>query len=87
MGQTLILRLVLMLTAIFVITLPFGYWRAGAERLSRDWFLAIHIPVPIVILLRLGFHFGWWALLFTIPAFAAGQYAGARSRSLLSKRA
>ncbi len=78
-------RLALLLFLIFVITVPFGYWRAGVKKLSRDWFLAVHLPVPVVILLRLLFGFGWWALLFTIPAFAIGQYAGGLSRSLLAK--
>ncbi len=78
-------KLALLLVLIFIITFPFGYWRAGVKKFSRDWFLAVHLPVPAVILLRLLFGFGWWALLLTVPAFAIGQYAGSLSRSLLTK--
>ncbi|HZD59230.1 MAG TPA: hypothetical protein VE439_02095, partial [Anaerolineae bacterium] len=69
----------------FLINLPFGYWRAGKERFSRGWFLAIHLPIPAVVLLRLGFGFSWAILPFTILAFTAGQYAGGLSRSVLDK--
>ena len=36
---------------ILLLNLPFGYWRAGVARFSRGWFLAVHVPVPFVILI------------------------------------
>jgi hypothetical protein len=63
---------------VLLVNLPFGYWRANASKFSRQWFLAIHIPVPIVIILRivsgLGFQFATFPLM--IGAFFFGQLIG-----------
>jgi hypothetical protein len=68
---------------VFLINLPFGYWRAGCKKLSPAWFAAIHIPVPLVILLRVGSGIGFrlWTVPLTVGAFFGGQYAGGRLRS------
>ncbi|OGB92307.1 MAG: hypothetical protein A2Z31_03045 [candidate division NC10 bacterium RBG_16_65_8] len=64
--------------AVFVVNLPFGFWRAGVERFTLQWFLAIHAPVPLVVGLRVLSGIGW--RLSTIPvlasAFLAGQLLG-----------
>ena len=61
--------------------LPFGYWRSRVPKLSRQWFLAIHLPVPIVIALRfltgLGWH--WTTFPVLISAFFLGQLLGGLS--------
>jgi hypothetical protein len=63
---------------VFLLNLPFGYWRANEPKLSRGWFLAIHLPVPFVIALRvfsgLGFQFITFPIM--IGAFFGGQLAG-----------
>jgi len=63
---------------VFLLNLPFGYWRANEQKLSRGWFLAIHLPVPFVIALRifsgLGFQFITFPIM--IGAFFGGQLAG-----------
>lgn len=63
---------------VFLINLPFGFWRAGAEKLSRQWFLAVHLPVPLVVALRVFSGLGWRPVSFPIliGAFFLGQYAG-----------
>jgi hypothetical protein len=65
---------------IFLINLPFGYWRAGLRKLSVPWFIAIHAPVPLVIALRfaLGLPFSWTNLPFFVAAYFAGQAVGVR---------
>ncbi len=63
---------------VFILNLPFGYWRANQEKLSRQWFLAVHLPVPFVIAIRilsgLGFQFITFPIM--IGAFFCGQLAG-----------
>ncbi|MEN8155495.1 MAG: hypothetical protein ABFS10_00970 [Bacteroidota bacterium] len=63
---------------VFLINLPFGYWRANTKRFSAQWFLAIHIPVPMVIALRIfsdiGFGFTTYPVL--VGAFFLGQFSG-----------
>lgn len=68
---------------VFVVNVPFGFWRAGARRLSVPWFVAVHAPVPLVILARWASGLGFQ--LATVPVFAgaffAGQVVGGRLRS------
>jgi len=74
--------LALVALAVFVVNLPFGYWRAGLPRLSTAWFVAIHAPVPLVVALRWLFDlpFRWSTLPLFVAAYFAGQFAGARLR-------
>jgi len=65
---------------VFFLAFPFGFWRAKSRFKSRDWMLAIHIPVLFIILLRvynkLHFHIGftWQSLLYNVIAFMLAQY-------------
>ena len=65
---------------VVLLNLPFGYWRGGVDKFSRQWFLAVHIPVPFVIALRilsgLGWHFSTFPVM--IGAFFIGQFAGGK---------
>jgi hypothetical protein len=67
---------------IFLMNLPFGYWRAGVRKLSPAWFVAIHLPVLLAILMRvaMGVPFRWITLPLYVAAFFFGQLAGARWR-------
>ncbi len=73
---------------VLLINLPFGYWRSGAEKFSKQWFLAVHIPVPFVIALRIFSHLGWHLITFPIiiTAFFMGQFLGGKATILLKKR-
>jgi len=66
--------------AIFLINLPFGYWRAGLRKLSPAWFVAIHAPIPLAVGLRfaMGLPFELSTLPLYIAAFFAGQTLGSR---------
>ncbi len=74
------------LSSVAFINIFFGYWRSNVRRLSPQWLLAVHIPVPIAIGLRLGF-LGWsWVLLPAfVAAFFLGQFGGSQIRKLLKK--
>jgi hypothetical protein len=63
---------------VLLLNLPFGYWRANELKLSKRWFLAIHLPVPFVIALRIFSGLGWHFITFPvmIGAFFGGQFAG-----------
>ncbi len=73
--------------AVFILNLPFGYWRANVKRLSKQWFISIHLPVPFVIALRYIAKIGWQ--LFTFPvligAFFSGQFAGSKIHGWMKK--
>lgn len=71
-------RLCAVAVAVIVLNLPFGFWRAGAKKFTRPWFLAVHAPVPLVILLRVFSGLGWQLSSFPIlvGAFFTGQLLG-----------
>jgi hypothetical protein len=63
---------------VFILNIPFGYWRGGTRKFSRDWYLAIHIPVPVIVGMRIYFDLGWsWeSYIYLITAFFLGQLTG-----------
>ena len=75
---------------VLLVNIPFGMWRAHLKKLSPKWFLAIHLPIPIVIFLRIYSDIGFQ--LYTYPvlvgAFFLGQYLGVKiSRNRMQKTA
>ncbi len=70
--------LVQLAVVIYLINLPFGYWRSHVKRASKQWFLAIHIPVILVIALRFLSGLGWALITFPVlvGAFFLGQLSG-----------
>jgi len=36
---------------VFLLNLPFGYWRQNVRKFSFQWFLAVHLPVRFVLCL------------------------------------
>lgn len=73
-----IIRVVVVALIVFVINLPFGAWRSGVKKFSFLWFLFIHLPIPLVVLLRIYSHIGF--AFYTYPvlvgAFFSGQLVG-----------
>jgi hypothetical protein len=67
---------------VFIINIPFGYWRQGVKKFGVQWFLAVHVPIPIVVALRFGFHLGFqlYTYPFMVLAFFSGQWLGAKIR-------
>ncbi len=65
---------------VFFLAFPFGFWRAKSRFKSKNWMLAIHIPVFFIILLRIynkiHYHidFSWWSVLYNIIAFMSAQF-------------
>jgi hypothetical protein len=66
-----------------MINIPFGVWRAKSRKFSLQWVLAIHIPVGILILLRLllDVEFRFDYLPFYIVTFFLGQLLGKKLRN------
>lgn len=79
-----ITNLIIVLVLVFILNIPFGYWRQGEKRFSIYWVLAVHLPIPVVVFLRLYFELGfqWWTYPFMIFAFFMGQWTGARIRKM-----
>ncbi len=73
---------------VLIMNIPFGYWRANVNKLSPQWFAAIHLPVPAVIALRLSSGIGWEIITFPVlvGAFFCGQYLGSQLHAWLRGR-
>jgi hypothetical protein len=74
--------------SVLVLNLPFGYWRANEPKLSKRWFLAIHLPVPFVIAIRVFSGLGFQLITFPIMigAFFGGQLIGGKWHLLRRNR-
>lgn len=62
----------------FILNLPFGYLRKRSKRYSLQWFLYVHLPVPLVVAARLISHTDYRYIPFFIAAAALGQFCGGR---------
>lgn len=71
-----------LMLVVFLINLPFGYWRRKANRFSKQWIMAIHIPVPFVFLLRISSGFGWNVIPLLMISDFLGQFAGGKIRKI-----
>jgi hypothetical protein len=71
--------------ATLVLNLPFGFWRAGVRKFSLAWFLAVHAPVPIIVIMRIAAGVGWRFSTFPVlvGAFFGGQLLGGRMRAAI----
>ncbi len=65
---------------VILFNIPFGYWRYNVRKLSFQWFLAVHIPVPFIVLLRFGMNIGfhWTTYIFLVAAFFTGLFIGGK---------
>ncbi len=68
------------------LNLPFGAYRITTRRFSWRWFVAVHLPIPFVIIMRLSLGLGWWFVPFMLAATVAGQLLGSRLYTLWRAR-
>lgn len=73
---------------VLLINIPFGYWRANVPKFSSQWVLAIHIPIPFIIALRIFSGIGWQPISFPllVGAFFLGQFGGSYAKKNLARR-
>ncbi|OQX81964.1 MAG: hypothetical protein B6D64_01375 [Bacteroidetes bacterium 4484_276] len=78
--MTFKITLLLISIITFLLNIPFGYWRANAKRFGLQWYLAVHLPVPAIIALRIftGIGFHWTTYVALIAAYFFGQFLGGK---------
>jgi hypothetical protein len=71
-----------LIPAVLLANIPCGYWRESVKKFSPQWFVAIHLPVPFIMLARtwLDIDRSLIYLLLIVPACFAGQRLGALLR-------
>lgn len=74
------MKLILIASAVYLLNIPFGYWRENVRKFSLQWALSIHLPIPLIIIVRIysgiGFMFITYPML--VGAFVMGQLTGSR---------
>ncbi len=74
-------KVILLCIFIFILNIPFGIWRAKVEKFSKPWFFAVHLPVPLIIGMRLFLEIP--LSLKTFPFFVFSYFTGQFLGSLL----
>ena len=77
---------IVLIAGATALTLPFGAWRAAVPRFTWKWFVAIHLPIPLIVLLRVGLDLGWWYMPVSLACTLAGQLLGGRLSAHLRRR-
>ena len=70
------LHLLILGAFALLFNLPCGVWRVRLRKFSALWFVAIHLSVPFIIVLKVWLLPSAWTALVTIPLAVAGQLAG-----------
>lgn len=73
--QGLIILVCLAMLA-FLVSVPCGYIRQNYAKFSFMWFLLVHIPIPVIVLLRIEAGLSWHYIPLTLGGAIAGQVAG-----------
>ncbi|NOZ25817.1 MAG: hypothetical protein GXO94_06995 [Nitrospirae bacterium] len=62
----------------YLINLPFGSLRGRARKFSLKWFLYIHVPIPVIFLLRVLSHIEFRYVPIFVFAALVGQFHGGK---------
>eukprot|EP00884_Botryococcus_braunii_P007650 jgi/Botrbrau1/16887/Bobra.150_2s0101.1 len=76
--QGLPVKLIAIGAAGLLANIPFGMWRAHLPKFSPGWFVAVHVTVPFIAMLRKAVVMPKWAIILTVAAAVAGQMIGTR---------
>lgn len=73
---------------IFVgfLNIPFGWYRHSTKKFSLGWILSIHLPIPLVFVLRRALGLGLWAIPFLVLFDILGQIGGSKLRARFNKQ-
>lgn len=73
---------------VFLLNIPFGYWRASVRKMARQWSLALLLPVAPVIALSIYSGLGFKPISFPVivGAYLLGQFVGGRVRNIIQGR-
>ncbi len=61
-----------------IISFPCGYVRENIRKYSILWWVLIHLPIPIIVVLRMKAGLNWHFIPLTLGSSIAGQVLGGR---------
>jgi hypothetical protein len=69
-------ELTLVLVGALLLNIPCGMRRAGERKFSWQWFLWVHMPIPLIVAARIFWHVDIAFIPLIILAALVGQYIG-----------
>ena len=72
------LLLIALLATTFIITLPFGVWREKCRKFTIQWWLAIHLVIPFIFIMRRWGGFSYWYIPLFLASTVLGQIVGGK---------
>ena len=72
------MKVALVLLITFLVNLPFGWLRRNEKKFSFKWILYIHLPIPLIIGLRIWLKINPWFIPLIIAVAVVGQAIGTR---------
>lgn len=60
----------------FGLNVYLGIWRIKAKKFSLKWFIAIHITMPLIYMLRVSEGLGYWSIPLFVASAVLGQLVG-----------
>lgn len=60
-----------------IISIPCGYAREYFPKFSLMWWVLIHLPIPLIVFLRIKAGLNWHFIPLTLGSSVAGQILGA----------
>jgi hypothetical protein len=70
------LHIAILALVVVALNLPFGAYRATTRRFSARWFLAVHLPIALVLLLRVASGYSYRVVPWFVVAAVVGQLLG-----------
>ncbi|OEF95888.1 hypothetical protein [Desulfuribacillus alkaliarsenatis] len=72
------LMLAIMTFVSFIVNLPMGMWRVKVPKFSWQWFVAIHLSVPLIFFLRTEANISYLYIPLFVTAAIIGQLVGGK---------
>jgi uncharacterized membrane protein YdcZ (DUF606 family) len=83
MPDNYFILIISLIVITLVVNLPFGYLRVNTKKFSIQWFLYIHLPIPLIFVFRKTAGISYQAIPLLIIAAVAGQILGGRFRQVI----
>lgn len=65
-----------------LLNVPMGYWRSMVKKFSVQWFLSVHLAVPLIYILRIKSGLGYAYIPALVVCAVLGQIIGGKIESV-----
>mgnify|MGYP006954408768 CR=1 FL=1 len=71
-----IISVIWLVVLALIISIPCGYARQNFPKYSIMWWVLIHLPIPVIVILRIKAGLNWHFIPLTLGGSVAGQMIG-----------